>query len=554
MNQLIYKSLLDIYPYPIIISKYDGEFLFVNTVYAKSMGFDNPENMIGLNMLNFNALDYNPNELLEILKNGGVIDNHEVSGIKKDTGEIWVALFSSRLVTYDGEDAILSTTIDMSAQKQLERAIKEEQEKLKITLNELIDEKTKYLTLFEEAGDAIVLLDTNGVFFDANQMACNLFKTTKNNIIGKSPNVFSPVFQYDKDESEIQAINLINLALVDKPQKFEWQHYDVNGELFDVAISLKKVKLSGNNYIQAILRDITEIKRTEKELHRHRNQLENLVNERTAELASALAELSIRNNQLLEKNEIIQKKNETLKITLKELKETQTQLFQSEKMASLGTLTAGVAHEINNPLNYIMGALVGLEKYFIEHGTADKKKTDILQNSILVGIDRISNIIKGLNQFSRNDEKLDEEFDIHSIIDNCLLMLNNEIKQKSIILKDYTIDKIIIKGNVGKLHQVFINIMSNSLYSITEKGEILIKTILMEEKVVIEISDNGIGIDKEHLSHITDPFFTTKSPGEGIGLGLAIVYSIITDHKGEIEFESEVNKGTKAKLIFPLNK
>jgi len=180
MNQLIYKSLLDIYPYPIIISKYDGEFLFVNTVYAKSMGFDNPENMIGLNMLNFNALDYNPNELLEILKNGGVIDNHEVSGIKKDTGEIWVALFSSRLVTYDGEDAILSTTIDMSAQKQLERAIKEEQEKLKITLNELIDEKTKYLTLFEEAGDAIVLLDTNGVFFDANQMACNLFKTTKN--------------------------------------------------------------------------------------------------------------------------------------------------------------------------------------------------------------------------------------------------------------------------------------------------------------------------------------------------------------------------------------
>ncbi|MFN8259177.1 MAG: ATP-binding protein [Bacteroidales bacterium] len=259
------------------------------------------------------------------------------------------------------------------------------------------------------------------------------------------------------------------------------------------------------------------------------------------------------NGELILSNKVIQHQKDELEKTLNELREAQTQLIQSEKMASIGTLTAGVAHEINNPLNYLMGAGSGLEDYFAINGSSDKGRTDFLLSSIRVGIERISNIVNGLNHFSRNNENLDEVCDIHSIIDNCLVILQNKIKHKAVIEKKYSINPLIIKGNLGKLHQAFLNILTNSVQAIPVKGNIEIKTLFDENLVSIEITDDGVGIEKKNIKQVTDPFFTTKPPGEGTGLGLSISYTIIKEHGGKLEIESELNKGTKVKITLPTN-
>ncbi len=274
--------------------------------------------------------------------------------------------------------------------------------------------------------------------------------------------------------------------------------------------------------------------------------LESIVKTRTADLEMA-------NEELITKNEIINNKNIEINIALNELKETQSQLLQKEKMASLGILTAGVAHEINNPLNYIMGAYIGLGTYFEDHGSKEQEKTELLLNSINIGVERIADIVQGLNQFSRNNECMDEPCDIHTILDNCFAILNNRIKYKAIVERDYTQHPIVIKGNVGKMHEVFLNIITNAIQAIGEKGKITATTSIEGNKAKILITDDGIGIEKDNLSLITDPFFTTNPPGEGTGLGLSITYSIIKEHKGSIEFESELKKGTTVRITLPIN-
>ncbi len=250
-------------------------------------------------------------------------------------------------------------------------------------------------------------------------------------------------------------------------------------------------------------------------------------------------------------NDIIKKQKEKIEQTLEKLKATQSQLIQNEKMASLGILTAGVAHEINNPLNYIMGGYAGIEKYYSGNKEIEEKQIPALMNSIKNGLERVSNIVSGLNQFSRDNENLNERCDIHPILDNCLVMLHNQFKHRINITKNYSNAPLIINGNVGKLHQVFINIISNSIQAIKDKGEIYVKTKINVNNAFIEISDTGCGIKKEDIKKICDPFFTTKNPGEGTGLGMSISYSIIKDHKGSIKYESEVDKGTKVIITLP---
>lgn len=290
------------------------------------------------------------------------------------------------------------------------------------------------------------------------------------------------------------------------------------------------------------------------QLKMHQEYLELLVNEKTNELATANRELLLINKELHNKNKIIEEQNSELLQTLKDLKETQMQLVQADKMASLGILTAGVAHEINNPLNFISSAYYGLENYFDDFGSKNSEITSVLIDSMKLGIERISIIINGLNQFSRDNGKYDEECYVHSILDNCLTILHNQIKNKVDVKKYYSENEPVIIGNVGKLHQVFINIITNSVQAITETGEIEIRTFVDGNYFRIDISDNGKGIKEEYLKRIAEPFFTTKAPGEGTGLGLSISYAIIKEHRGAMKFESEENKGTIVKINLPIQK
>lgn len=246
--------------------------------------------------------------------------------------------------------------------------------------------------------------------------------------------------------------------------------------------------------------------------------------------------------------------NEELRITLNHLKETQSQLLQSEKMASIGILTSGIAHEINNPLNFIYGGSKGIENYFKKNLVEHLPKVEILLKSIDEGVRRVSNIVNGLNEFSRTNESMDESCNIHSIIENCLVVLNNQLRHRIDVRKKFTNDVPIIKGNTGQLHQAFINIFSNAEQAIPEKGNITIETSAYEENIEIKISDNGIGISEENIDKIMTPFFTTKDPGKGTGLGMSITYNIIKDHHGQINYLSELNKGTTVTINLPKHK
>jgi PAS domain S-box-containing protein len=236
---------------------------------------------------------------------------------------------------------------------------------------------------------------------------------------------------------------------------------------------------------------------------------------------------------------------------LNHLKETQGQLIESEKMASLGILTAGVAHEINNPLNFIVGGHSAIEEYFEQNQMHQDEELKEYLSWIKKGADRATKIIRSLNRFSRNTEDMLEFFDINTVLNDCLLVLRNKQDEKINIIKTYEKGKVGMRGNSGMLHQAFLNLLSNSIDSINGEGKIEISTKSKKNRVQITISDTGCGIKEEDLNKITDPFFTTKAPGKGTGLGLSITKSIIENHQGEMLIESQLNKGTTIRIELP---
>ncbi|MBN2486251.1 MAG: GAF domain-containing protein [Bacteroidales bacterium] len=288
------------------------------------------------------------------------------------------------------------------------------------------------------------------------------------------------------------------------------------------------------------------------DLTNYKNNLEKIVAERTSELEAANEELKTINDELNERNNLVIKQKKEIEISLEALKAMQVKLIQSEKMASLGVLTAGIAHEINNPLNFMMGAYQGLNEFFKTNAPEHQQYVSVLLDGLKSGIERASAIVIGLNQFSRDNKTYNENCHINAIIDNCLVMLHHQFKNKIHIDKNYDKNNFTIKGNVGKLHQLFTNILLNSVQAIENHGNIQISTLRNADMVNITISDNGCGIEAANLPKVMDPFFTTKEPTKGTGLGLAIAYNIIKDHKGQIDINSIINKGTTVSINLPI--
>lgn len=325
---------------------------------------------------------------------------------------------------------------------------------------------------------------------------------------------------------------------------------------------------------------ITIYKLRTRQLKLTQKILEQKIRERTEELRNANAtllksreEISKKNNELEASEEEYKQLNEELKVTnemlnnknlelekafkkinqtLLQLKETQSQLVQSEKMASLGILTAGIAHEINNPLNFIHGGKFAIEEYITEYLPEHKKVLYPMIDIIEQGVNRTLKIINSLNHFNRKSVSKNELCNIETIIENCLIMLENLIRHKIEIKKSFTTNRYFLYGNESELHQVLFNILTNAIQAIPSKGVITIETKITESTLKIAIKDTGRGISQENIKKITDPFFTTKAPGEGTGLGMSIAYSIIKQHKGKLEYKSKPGEGTEVTLQFPV--
>lgn len=249
---------------------------------------------------------------------------------------------------------------------------------------------------------------------------------------------------------------------------------------------------------------------------------------------------------LLRKND---KKNKELQRNNEELKQTQKLLITSEKMASLGVLAAGVGHEINNPLNFIKNGIEALSKKL------EGNKDEELQSYFKIvneGVDRATNIVKSLSHFSRRGPNTNEKCNIHEIIENCLLILHNKIRNRVRVLTNFTRNGAQLKGNEGRLHQAMMNIIANAEQAIKDEGTIEITTLIKDDFMEIWIEDDGEGIPEQNLMKISDPFFTTKPPGEGTGLGLFITFSIIEEHGGSIDVKSKPGEGSKFIIRLPL--
>ena len=238
----------------------------------------------------------------------------------------------------------------------------------------------------------------------------------------------------------------------------------------------------------------------------------------------------------------IKEKNMLLEQQDQDLKAAQQRLVQSEKMVSIGTLTAGVAHEINNPLNFISGGLNILDE--VSEGIdwtgqeKDQERCNLALKMAFDGLDRSVGIVKALMTFSHRGGSRKVQSDLQEIIDNTLKFLNSKISDDIRINKDYSLNRK-VPLFPEKIHQVVMNIIDNALYAVNAVPEgpkiISISTELRGNNAVLSFSNTGPLIPKEHLDQLFDPFFTTKDPGHGSGLGLSICYTLVSEHGGEIE-------------------
>ncbi len=325
------------------------------------------------------------------------------------------------------------------------------------------------------------------------------------------------------------------------------------------------------------------ILREEKELSQAQALAASRENERIIREQNVLLEQKV-NERTLE----LQEANEELTVTLSNLRDTQTQLVDAEKMASLGQLTAGIAHEINNPINFVTSNITPLKRDLedvyelidayakVTEGAVDalreahelkeeidydylKEEISSLVDGISDGATRTSEIVRGLRTFSRLDEDVIKQADIHEGLASTLVLLRSKFNEGIKIVQEFDSALPQIECYPGKLNQVFMNILNNAIYAVTHKSysdpeaaQVTIKTKKMENTVSIHLMDNGIGMDEQTRKKIFDPFFTTKDVGEGTGLGMAIVYKIIQKHGGSLTVESELGKGTEFIITLPL--
>ncbi|MEN9479424.1 MAG: hypothetical protein RLZZ298_819 [Pseudomonadota bacterium] len=317
------------------------------------------------------------------------------------------------------------------------------------------------------------------------------------------------------------------------------------------------------NLVGAIetLQDVTVRHRAEDDLREYQNQLEGLVATRTSELASA--------------NAVLEQDRRELELLLSKVEEAQQQLLQSEKMAAIGQLAAGVAHEINNPVGFVNSNLGSLKSYVetlltvisaYEGGDAAqisqvraKADLDFLREdlpSLLAesqdGLNRVTKIVQDLKDFSRVDQAERQQADLNAALESTLNVVANEVKYKAEVVRE--LGQIPAVDCVpAQINQVFMNLLLNAAQAIHDKGKIFIRSGLENNHVWFEIEDTGKGMSAEIQQRIFEPFFTTKPVGKGTGLGLSISYDIIVKkHGGRMDVRSQPDKGTCFRLWLPL--
>ena len=493
------------------------------------------------------------------------------------TGYIYIVIMTARdrkedvLAAFDaGADDYVAKPYDireLGARINTGKRIIQLEDNHQALQQKLITSRARIRTVFDALPEEIISVDQDVTLVSINKAAQRMMLGSYSDIVGATCcDVASAAGTRFYSETIHDAVR--DGFTTGKPQVLLDRYEDETGrEIIKERTSLPVIGKDGEvQSITIVSRDITETHRRGEEIRK--------LNEKLKKISSELI-----------------RKNSTLESTLKNLERTQAQMVQSEKMASIGQLAAGVAHEINNPTGFVSSNLKTLGDYqedmnrliadyqtlkdavktpppqddgdgldaMVARVEATEKEIDIafIQEDVAEligdcreGMERIKKIVEDLKHFAHPGEDRMTDTDINKGLESTLNVVYNELKYKATVVKDFG-ELPIVTGFPQQLNQVFMNILVNAAQAIEKSGEIHIHTAQVDDKVEIRISDTGCGIAKENLPKIFDPFFTTKDVGKGTGLGMNIAYNIIRKHHGDIRVESTPGAGTTFIIQLP---
>ncbi|WP_243141277.1 ATP-binding protein [Clostridium diolis] len=419
-------------------------------------------------------------------------------------------------------------------------------------ISELKSSEEKFNKAFNYSADVIAIVRfSDKLYIEINQAFLRTFGYKREEIIGHYSHEFN---LWENEEHHLNVIQILDSGGMLRNEEITW-----NTKYGEVRVGLFSTEIIEIDCIECIIfvwNDITERKKISEELKRVNDELEDKVNERTKQLMQTLAELEDQHNKL---------------------KSAQSKLIQSEKMASLGTLVAGVAHEINNPINYIYlsSKVLDMDLYNFKEELMellDDEDDDVLNFfeqyfnkfsksiiNILDGSNQVTTIVNDLRLFSRLDEAVKKEIDVSEALETTIRLVKTQYTKQIKFIKNFQTHRKIV-CYPSQLNQVFLNIIVNACHAIVEKqndlvcennGLIVIRVFDNNKEIIIEFCDNGCGMTKDTISRIFEPFFTTKPMGQGTGLGMSISYGIIEKHNGTIDVESKVGEGSTITIHIP---
>ncbi|KAA3618588.1 MAG: PAS domain S-box protein [Calditrichaeota bacterium] len=504
-NDALLHTIVDVSPMPFIVTRFEDGKILYANKPLGNLLGFDVENLRGIKTVDVYENPADRDAILKILQEKGYVFGHEVKIKRHDGNPVWM-IISLATTVLNNEKIIVGALYDIDERRKTEEALRESE--------------TRFRQLMENVDLLFFMRD---------------YKSRK--IIYVSP-AFSKIFGHKFDELPKDADLLQFIHPEDRRIIRQGIHGDITSKTdFEYRIIHPK---DGIRWIKGTL---FPIRTPEGDIYR---------------ICGVSADVTERKNFLSD----LEKSNA-------ELRTMQSQLVQSEKMAALGNLVAGIAHEINTPVGAIHSmhdtmsrAILKLKEVLetecSESVTENKKITRLMHvvddaNKVIEsGSSRVTNIVKRLKSFARLDEAELKEVDIHEGLEDTLTLVHHEIKHKAEVVKNYA--KLpLIACYPGRLNQVFLNLLMNASQAISKKGVITITTELKNNLVSVEIEDTGNGIPEKALEKIFDPGYTTKGVGVGTGLGLSICYQIMQDHLGKIEVCSEVGKGTCFKVIFPAN-